>query len=186
MNPTARSFQPSKSHATSPPASSRLNPSTTSFAPTVALSKTTPGWPPQQSPLTDKRWNDTHPSEIPDSVFLSDHASWLHLENPFEGNHFEPSLIPWWTHWVVVFANKKTNLDDSAIAKLYKHRYRDVIPGIQNMVTADALQLYEYLCDSAHTYASEYVPFSEVARRSVSGFWKLLISKEGRLTLQSE
>ena len=159
MNPTARSFQPSNSHATSSPPSSRVNPRITAFATAMPLSKTTPGWPPEQSPLADKRWNDTHPSEIPDLVFLNDRASWLHLKNPFEGCHFEPSLIPWWTHWVVVFANKKTNLDDSAIAKLYKHRYRDVIPGIQNMVTADALQLYEYLCDSAHTYASEYVPF---------------------------
>ena len=168
MNPTARSFRPSKLHATSSTPSSQFNPRTTSSAPTVPLSKTTPGWPPEQSTLTDKRWNDTHPSEIPDLIFLNDRASWLHLKNPFEGCHFQPSLIPWWTHWVVVFSNKKTNLDDSAIAKLYKHRYRDVIPGIQNMVTADALQLYEYLCDSAHTYAFEYVPFSEIGPTAAS------------------
>ena len=186
MNPTARSFQPSKSHATSPPPSSQFNPGATSFAPAVPLSKTAPGWPPEQLPLTDKRWNDIHPSEIPDSVFLKDHASWLHLENPFEGNRFEPSLIPWWTHWIVVFAHKKTNLDDSAIAKMYKHRYRDVIPGIQNMATADALQLFEYLCDSAHTYASEYVPLPKLPPPQRLRALRVIIFREGTLTPQSE
>lgn len=63
---------------------------------------------------------------------------------------------------MVAFAHERTNLDDSTIAKMYKHRYRDVIPGIQYMGTADALQLYTHLCDGAHEYASEYAAFPKL------------------------
>lgn len=89
---------------------------------------------------------------------MSKHStSWLHLKDPFAGDSFQPALMPWWTHWSIVFAHKKPKLDDSDIAKMYKHRYRDVIPGIQYMGTTDALELYTFLYDGEHDYASKCV-----------------------------
>lgn len=161
MNPNAQPFQPSKFHTSSPPRSSQLNAGAASFAPPVTIRQPTLGWPPEQPPLSDSKWNHLHPSEIPDSVFLNEHSmskrstSWLHLKDPFGGNGFQPSLMPWWTHWCIVFAHEKTKLDDCDIAKMYKHRYRDVIPGIQHMGTADALELYNFLRNRDHQYASK-------------------------------
>lgn len=161
MYPTARFSQPSKLLASSPsPPPFKLNPEAAAFVPSVPVRQTTLGWPPNQSPLSDKERNHLHPSEIPDLVFLKEHStSWLDLANPFAGNRFQPSFIPWWTHWFIAFAHEKTKLDGAAITQRYKHRYRDVIPGIQLMETADELLLYTHLCDGGHEYASQYVTF---------------------------
>ncbi|KAF6226427.1 hypothetical protein HO133_009293 [Letharia lupina] len=166
MNPTARSFQPSNFHGSSPPPPSQFNPRAAAFVPAIPIREPTLGWPSEQPPLSEKKWNHLHPSEIPDFVFLNEHStSWLHLEDPFTRGSFQPSLLPWWTHWCVAFAHERTNLDDAAIAKMYKHRYRNVIPGIQCMGTTDALQLYTYLCDGSHDYASKWDPQKEALLR---------------------
>lgn len=159
MNPTAQPFQPSNFHPSSGAPSSPLNAGAPSSASSVPTRQPALGWPSEQPPLSDSKWNHFHPSEIPDSVFLSEHSmskrstSWLHLKDPFEGDGFQPSLTPWWTHWYIIFAHGKTDLDDCDIAKMYKHRYRDVIPGIQHMGTADALELYNFLHNREHEYA---------------------------------
>ena len=165
MNPTAQPLQPSKFHSSSQPHTSQLNAGAGSFAPPIPIRQPALGWAPEQPPLSDSKWSHLHPSEILDSVFLNEHSmskrstSWIHLKDPFAGNGFQPSLIPWWTRWCIVFAHKKTNLYDCDIAKIYKHRYRDVIPGIQHMGTTDALELCTFLRDANHEYATEYAFF---------------------------
>ena len=81
-----------------------------------------------------------------------------HYESVFpDGITFEPKNTPWWTHWLIAFAVRKTTLDEKEICLLYKYKYRDVIAGIENMqvhhIVAD---LWDYLRDGEHEYAFEW------------------------------
>ena len=50
-----------------------------------------------------------------------------------DGINFEPENTPWWTHWLIAFAVRKTTLDEKEICLLYKYKYWEVIPDIDRL-----------------------------------------------------
>lgn len=64
---------------------------------------------------------------------------------------------PWWTHWLIAFAVRKTTLDGTAICLLYKYKYREVMPDIDRLqVQHIVADLWLYLRDGKHEYAFEW------------------------------
>ena len=93
---------------------------------------------------------------------------------PHDGIIFEPRNTPWWTHWLIAFAVRKTTLEGTEICLLYKYKYRDVIPDIDRLqvhhIVAD---LWDYLRDGEHEYAFEWerTDVSEDALRDLLTVW---------------
>lgn len=114
-----------------------------------------PGWLPTYVPTYHRPWHLQHPSAIEnyrlmetcdryESIFLND------------GKTFEPENTPWWTHWLITFAVRRTTMDEKEICLLYRYKYREVIPDIHRMQVEHMLNLWDYLRDGEHQYAFEW------------------------------
>ena len=120
------------------------------------MSRLGPGWLPLYKPALHRPWHSQHPSVIENDRLMEtcDHYESIF---PYDGITFEPKNIPWWTHWLIAFAVRKTTLHGTEIGLLYKYKYRDVIPDIYRLqvrhVVAD---LWDYLRDGEHEYAFEW------------------------------
>lgn len=115
-----------------------------------------PGWLPNYVPTCHRPWHSQHPSAIENDRLMEtcDHYESIF---PYDGMTFEPKNTPWWTHWLIAFAVRKTTLDEREICLLYKYKYRDVIPEIQSLqVQHIVADLWDYLRDGEHEYAFEW------------------------------
>ena len=89
------------------------------------------GWLPTYEPAFHRPWHLQHPSII-DNDRLIETCDRYESIFPY-GIAFEPKNTPWWTHWLVAFAVRKTTLDENEICLLYKYKYWRVIPDIDRM-----------------------------------------------------
>ena len=114
------------------------------------------GWLPTYVPAEHHPWHLQHPSVI-DNRRLMDTCDHYDSVFPGDGITFEPRNTPWWTHWLIAFAVRKTTLGGTEICLLYKYKYRHVIPGLDRLqvhhIVAD---LWDYLRDGEHEYAFEW------------------------------
>lgn len=114
------------------------------------------GWLPNYVPAYHRPWHLQHPSTI-ENYYLMETCDRYESIFPNDGIIFEPKNTPWWTHWLIAFAVRKTTLDEKEICLLYKYKYREVIPDIDRLqvehVVAD---LWDYLRDGEHQYAFEW------------------------------
>ncbi|KAF6237604.1 hypothetical protein HO173_004494 [Letharia columbiana] len=131
------------------------------------------GWLPTYVPACHRPWHSQHPSTIESDRLMETCARYESIF-PNDGITFKPENTPWWTHWLIAFAVRKTTLDPKEICLLYKYKYREVIPDIDRLqiqhIVAD---LWDYLRDGEHEYAFEWErsQASEDALRVLLSVW---------------
>ncbi len=62
----------------------------------------------------------------------------------------------WWSHWLIAFAHTGMMMEGPDICEVYKWRYKDMIPGIENMTSTDECELWVALQDGLHKYAFKW------------------------------
>ena len=115
-----------------------------------------PGWLPSYVPPCHRPWHSQNPSII-ENCRLMETCDRYESIFPNDGIGFEPKNTPWWTHWLIAFAVRKTTLDGKEICLLYKYKYREVIPDIDRLqVQHIVANLWDHLRDGEHEYAFEW------------------------------
>ena len=145
-----------------------------SIAPGQETSRLGPGWLPSYKPAIHRSWHLQHPSVIGNDLLMD---TCDHYESIFpydDGITFEPKNTPWWTHWLIAFAVRKTTLSGPEICLLYKYKYRDVIPDIDRLqVQHVVVDFWDYLRSGDHEYAFgwERSEMYEDALRDLLSVW---------------
>lgn len=143
------------------------------------MQRLTIGWPADQPPFTDHRYDGIHPSNIPNAIFSSAGITWqetrllerreIFEEGPDDKLVFDASKTPWWTHWMIAFAHTRTDMSSEDICKMYKDRYQYSIPKLQQMSVIDEWELWLHVMDGNHRYAFEWETWDEVRLRRLLG-----------------
>lgn len=123
------------------------------------MSRLGPGWLPSYNykPAYHCPWHLQHPSLIENDKLME---TCDHYDSIFpygDSVTFEPKNTPWWTHWLIAFAVRKTTLSGTEICLLYKYKYRDVILDIDRLQVRHIVNdFWDYLRDGEHAYAFEW------------------------------
>ena len=56
----------------------------------------------------------------------------------------------------MAFAARQTSLKEADICLLYKYKYKDFVPGIEEMEEKHTIELWNFLNDGEHGYAFEW------------------------------
>ena len=144
------------------------------------MDRLAPGWLPNHQPAGNKPWHLQHLSVIKNGLLMETCDRYESIFPYGDGVTFEPMNTPWWTHWLIAFAVRKTTLSGTEICLLYKYKYRDVIPDIDRLqiqhVVAD---FWDYLRDGEHEYAFNW-EHSETYENSLRDLLSVWLSEAYR------